>query len=70
MNILIPISLSSIYSPLVGNIPQMAMKTIDLIEDFYENTMMTPTHICQFKVNQDKAWIEDVVKKQEYVEEF
>ena len=48
----------------------MAMKTIDLIEDFYENTMMTPTHICQYKVNQDKAWIEDVVKKQEYVEEF
>ena len=39
------------------------MQTIDLIEEFYENTMMTPTHICQYKVSQDKAWIEEVVKK-------
>lgn len=42
----------------------MAAKTIDLIEEFYENTMMTPTHICQYKVDQDKKWIEEVVKKQ------
>jgi singapore isolate B (sub-type 7) whole genome shotgun sequence assembly, scaffold_2 len=47
----------------VGNIPQMAMRTIELIEEFYENTMATPTHICQYKVSDDKKWIEDVVKK-------
>ena len=47
----------------VGNVPQMAMRTIELIEEFYENTMATPTHICQYKVGDDKKWIEDVVKK-------
>ena len=41
----------------------MAMRTIELIEEFYENTMATPTHICQYKVGDDKKWIEDVVKK-------
>ena len=41
----------------------MAMRTIELIEEFYENTMATPTHICQNKVRDDKKWIEDVVKK-------
>lgn len=43
----------------------MAMRTIELIEEFYENTMATPTHICQYKVKDDKKWIEDVVKKYE-----
>jgi singapore isolate B (sub-type 7) whole genome shotgun sequence assembly, scaffold_2 len=47
----------------VGNVPSMAMKTVELIEDFYENTMGTPTHICQYKVGDDKKWIEEVVKK-------
>ena len=41
----------------------MAMRTIELIEEFYENTMATPTHICQYNVSDDKKWIEDVVKK-------
>ena len=41
----------------------MAMQTIQLIEDFYENTMGVPTHICQYKVSQDRGWIEEVVKK-------
>lgn len=35
---------------IVGNVPDMAMKTIELIEDFYENTMGMPTHICQYDV--------------------
>ncbi|KAK8827532.1 hypothetical protein WA538_003491 [Blastocystis sp. DL] len=47
----------------MGNVPSMAMKTVELIEDFYENTMGTPTHICQYKVGDDKKWIEEVVKK-------
>ena len=47
----------------MGNIPDMAMKTIEMIEDFYENTMGVPTHICQYNVSQDRAWIEQVVKK-------
>lgn len=48
---------------IVGNVPDMAMKTIELIEDFYENTMGMPTHICQYDVSQDRSWIEQVVKK-------
>ena len=47
----------------MGNIPDMAMKTIELIEDFYENVMGVPTHICQYNVSQDRAWIGEVVKK-------
>ena len=47
----------------MGNIPDMAMRTIELIEDFYEMTMGVPTHISQYKVSQDRGWIEEVVKK-------
>lgn len=57
------VALDLIIHCLVGNIPDMAMKTIELIEDFYENTMGVPTHICQYNVSQDHAWIEQVVKK-------
>ena len=41
----------------------MAMETVDRIEQFYEETMGVPTHISQYKVSQDRAWIEEVVKK-------
>ena len=41
----------------------MAMQTVDRIEEFYEETMGVPTHISQYKVSQDRAWIEEVVKK-------
>ena len=39
------------------------MQTIEKIEDFYENVMGVPTRICQYKVDQNKEWIGEVVKK-------
>ena len=46
-----------------GTVPEIAMQTIEKIEDFYENVMGVPTHICQYKVDQNKEWIGEVVKK-------
>ena len=39
------------------------MQAVERIEDFYENVMGTPTHICKYDVRQDRDWIEEVVKK-------
>ena len=46
-----------------GTVPEIAMQTVEKIEDFYENVMGVPTHICQYKVNQNRDWIGEVVKK-------
>lgn len=46
-----------------GTVPEIAMQTIEKIDDFYENVMGVPTHICQYKVDQNKDWIGEVVKK-------
>ncbi|KAK8808612.1 hypothetical protein WA158_008513 [Blastocystis sp. Blastoise] len=46
-----------------GTVEEKAEGAIKALEDFYANVMKVPTHISEYNVSQDKAWIQDVKEK-------
>ena len=46
-----------------GSVEEKARKAIELLDDFYVNTMKVPSRISHYNCSQDKAWIDECCAK-------
>ncbi|KAK8790893.1 hypothetical protein WA158_005524 [Blastocystis sp. Blastoise] len=52
-----------VFNVTEGDVDAKAKKCMELLFDFYENTMKVPTRISKYSCSQDKAWIDRVCER-------